>query len=777
MINKSLLPVYFLFIIFFIPSLTNAQTEDTTGVHQMFTMEFDNFLTQEIITAARKSEKLAMASANAIVINRTQIEQRGYTNLIELLNDIPGFDLSIGQPAGEYPSHFYFRGISDVGQTNVLILIDGVIQNDVAMGWARGLGFELPMIDIKRVEVISGPGSALYGANAYAGIVHIITQDKKANNSPHLDARISYGANKTIAPELAFNYKLKNGIKIQLAGRWYYTPGDEGLNRYDPGNYFHNNYEPDSVLTTEHGWIVNERNPDGTRKRISDGFNTSVNNYGIHLNISHNKLRIGAYYWNRFEGLGSYVPGYEYFTNEPSLDYLAHHSGLNFYTQYITDITNKIKSTTLSSFRNTSINPQTGFYYTYKYQSVDNGIDPAVSDKKKSYYAQGFSTRIEQQFDWDISNSNTLTLGIHLEHQTRQHFGISLGQEQDNNTSTVNSTYTSEQTTVQPVYYTLNYSVFAQEEILFNEKLKLNAGVRLDHDEFYGNEINPRLAIISQASDKFYMKLFYGQAYKAPTIFTLHDEWRGNTELQPQEISTYELEFDYIIIDHLQLKVNTYYNHMSNMIVEAQNPDPSQFLIGPNGEKSTFFQNIGSSGIYGATVYGNYFINHAFGMNFNYAYTIGEGFEEMDNISLHKVNFAINYNLKDKVNFNLRANYRGKIKAPETNYYFHKMTEERINEVGYEYITEENPDGYLDGFFLLNITISGFNLFKGFDLQPQIIINNVLNKKYVTMGRQSGSGLRPIDELQPSVFNPKGFIPAYHPQAGREFYLKLIYKL
>ena len=56
-------------------------------------------------------------------------------------------------------------------------------------------------------------------------------------------------------------------------------------------------------------------------------------------------------------------------------------------------------------------------------------------------------------------------------------------------------------------------------------------------------------------------------------------------------------------------------------------------------------------------------------------------------------------------------------------------------------------------------------------LQPQLIIRNLLGEDYVNVGRQSGSGARPVD--QPSVRNPSGFIPGYHPQPGREVLLVL----
>ena len=95
-----------------------AQTQDTTGVHQMLNISFDDLLNTEIVTAAKKSQKTVEAPAGVHVITSAVIKQRGYRNLTEALEDVPGIDFSMKQPSGEYPSHFSFRGISDIGQTN-----------------------------------------------------------------------------------------------------------------------------------------------------------------------------------------------------------------------------------------------------------------------------------------------------------------------------------------------------------------------------------------------------------------------------------------------------------------------------------------------------------------------------------------------------------------------------------------------------------------------------------------------------------------------------------
>ena len=126
----------------------------------------------------------------------------------------------------------------------------------------------------------------------------------------------------------------------------------------------------------------------------------------------------------------------------------------------------------------------------------------------------------------------------------------------------------------------------------------------------------------------------------------------------------------------------------------------------------------------------------------------------------------------------MRGNWVGRVKAPLSNLYFQSKTAATIAALGYDYVTEDNPDGFMDGHFLLNLTLTGRNLFgRNVRLKPQLVVRNLLNSDYAGIGRQSGSGMRPLDDLQPQIQNPSGFIPPYHLQPGREIFLVLQYDI
>ena len=87
-------------------------------------------------------------------------------------------------------------------------MVDGIVRNDVSNGWVRSVGFDFTFTDVDRIEVIAGPGSSLYGANAYAGIVHVITR-KPSSKEPGLTvvSNLLLSNHETVAPEVPISFR------------------------------------------------------------------------------------------------------------------------------------------------------------------------------------------------------------------------------------------------------------------------------------------------------------------------------------------------------------------------------------------------------------------------------------------------------------------------------------------------------------------------------------------------------------------------------------------
>ena len=740
-------------------SLSNF-AQDSIPIDQM---DWKDLVNIKVTSAGKKEQFIKDAPANIIVVTSKQIENRGYLTLQEVFKDLPGFDFAVGLPSGEYPTHFLFRGTGDVGQTKFALYVDGILQNDISNGWFRHVGYNFSLANIERIELVSGPGSALYGSNAFAGFVNIITKERYNIKDKRFQATSNsfVGLNNTVHQDFNGWLKFKNETSLSFTGRYFQTNGDNGQGRFDPGNYFNNNHEPDSVRLLNGGSLGNTLF-NGRKKPLNDGFNTGINDYYFRTRINNKNLDLSASHWRKTEGLGSYVVGYEYFTNDDSKDFKANHLGHSFEMKYSFSPSLKTKSTTRSYFITQKVLPETGFSYTYKFQDVQSN-DSVVPNYKKSYESEGYLMGLEQQIDIKHGARHHLIFGVQLEQKIREFFNIRY--ITDSSKSTLSSI--NQSIDLRPVFFSVNGAVFAQEEYLISTNLLLTAGFRYDYDEFYGGIFNPRIALVSRKREGMNFKLLFGQGFKAPTIFELYDEWRGNSALLPEVIQTSELEFSYTKTN-LNLTLNMFANNLYNSILVQENLDTISNPIGKEGQKAELYQNNGESAIIGYSLRGAWAPFKEFYFSGNYHYLVNNNLKSVDNVAMHKLNFSMNYFLLSKLNINVRGNCVGKIKAPASNLYFYEKTAQSVSDVGYDYVVEDDADGYLDGHFLMHLTLTGKNLItlKTFQLEPFIKLNNIFNVRYAYIGRQSGSGVRPESSIQSTVFNPNGFIPAYHPQQG-----------
>lgn len=142
-----------------------------------------------VVTAAGYEQKLTDAPASVTVITAAELRSRPYTNLLDAMRDVEGIDLGTGQDKSGQGT-ISMRGL---GSDYTLVLIDGKRQNNNGDIYPNGFGgFQsayLPPLDmIERIEVVRGPMSTLYGADAMGGVINIITKkvsDKWVGSMTH----------------------------------------------------------------------------------------------------------------------------------------------------------------------------------------------------------------------------------------------------------------------------------------------------------------------------------------------------------------------------------------------------------------------------------------------------------------------------------------------------------------------------------------------------------------------------------------------------------------
>jgi outer membrane receptor protein involved in Fe transport len=133
----------------------------------------DDIFEEQVVTGSARSSSEAKAPASLTVITGDEIRISGAATIPEILRRVPGVDVAEMNPSDTNVS---FRGFNRRLSNKVLVLVDGRSVYQDFLGGTFWPVVDVALQDIDRIEVIRGPGSALYGANAFAGVVNIITK-------------------------------------------------------------------------------------------------------------------------------------------------------------------------------------------------------------------------------------------------------------------------------------------------------------------------------------------------------------------------------------------------------------------------------------------------------------------------------------------------------------------------------------------------------------------------------------------------------------------------
>ena len=160
-------------VLFSEPAAAQNEQDSSNAIEQLLNIEVTT-----VTGASKYQQELTDAPASVSIITSDEIRKGGFRNLAEILNSVRGFYTT-------YVRSFHnvgVRGFSPLGDvgTRVLLLVDGHRLNDGLLE-AAPMGSDFPVdIDlIDRIEVIRGPGSSLYGTNAFLAVVNVITRSGK----------------------------------------------------------------------------------------------------------------------------------------------------------------------------------------------------------------------------------------------------------------------------------------------------------------------------------------------------------------------------------------------------------------------------------------------------------------------------------------------------------------------------------------------------------------------------------------------------------------------
>jgi iron complex outermembrane receptor protein len=458
-----------------------------------------------ISVATGYGQPLGRAPAIATVITAHDIQKLGATTLVEVLATVPGLYVSTARGLNDI---FVIRGFFDEFNTSVLLLINGIPVNNVVNG-GRPQAWRMPVHNIARVEIIRGPGSALYGADAAAGVINVIT--KTAQEIDGVETGAYAGSFETY------------GSWLQGGGQW----GD-----------------------LEAAFSVEARTTHGYRKTIKADDQTRIDRLlGTQASLAPGPLYTQRDDLNaRLDLKGErwrFRAGYQGFLNvgtgtgttlalDPTGDFSVGLTNADFTYDLMQsgpwDIAAQFSylgTTTEASLTPFPPGAFGGLFkdgirddFHFRVDEVRGGVTALYGGfpKHRLRFGAGFSqARLS-----DIAESRNFRIGPE---------GVPLP------TPFVDVRELGEPPLLSEQDRTLWYGL-VQDEWMFAPDWNLTAGVRLDDYSDFGATINPRLALVWNPSPSLTAKALYGRAFRAPSFTELYGNnlvaVAGNPDLQPE---------------------------------------------------------------------------------------------------------------------------------------------------------------------------------------------------------------------------------------------------
>lgn len=489
------------------------------GAGELAQLSLDDLLHVEVQSASRYAQPLADSPASVTVIDQQELRRQSYRNLAEALSSVRGVYLSNDR---NY-SYLGVRGFNRPGDYNsrILLLTDGARRNDALYDQAQ-IGNEAPIeIDwVRRLEFVSGPASAVYGANALFGIVNAVMLDGADINGARLTVDAGSGRSSRLG--------LLAGQRIDSEHDWFFA-----VAAYAAGG--NDLYFPEFDKGGRNGWA---RGLDGEDYQKAYG-KFRFGNWRLTANLSSRDKNLpNAPFLTAFG-----VPG-THTVDQHSLLELAYDGLLAGGWQ--------------QQFRIF----QGGYRYNGDYQYAGQ------LDNRDQGYANWAGS--DYRLIVNTLPAHKLMLGLETQWNTQlaqRNFDISPA------VSYLDSNRPSH-----------SFGVFAQDEWRLSTQWLLNLGLRYDKHSDYAAIVSPRAALIYQLSDGAILKATVGSAYRAPNAYErFYDDGgvlqKANPALQPERIRSAELAADFRLGQGGRFGVNVYRNDMSDMIDQVLDPADGLYVF------------------------------------------------------------------------------------------------------------------------------------------------------------------------------------------------------
>lgn len=495
-----------------IPMVANATDEQ-----DLFSLSFEDLLNVQVDIASKTSETLSSVPSTMSVFSRKQIQALGVDNAYEVMNFVPGMQSTRGDWVGAVPKD-HARGVY-LDSGNVLVMINGERVNESSFGKASVYMPYIPIEVIEKIEFIRGPGSALYGSNAFLGVMNIVTS------------------------------KERNALQLVV--------GNNG--RYGATGQFNTSFSDDTSLFAS----ISYDQKDG--ESYPQGVKDPLEALYLEAGVDFKKLKLRARY------------------NETSLDEFLNLAGYSTQNQHTSDNTfvgikynwvNNDKLKLDSSYSYTKHNISSAGLIAAFDDIPDFLLGPAwqTTDSK-------FETELSYQFE----NQWQLAAGIEYAEAKQVEAGVRTSYYDDESMLVIIDPAYYQQGIVTvmdfPEFASLKYtfetySAYGQLKIPYSDALTLFVGARYDDVKDIDSKFSPRLAAVYVINPEHTVKVQYGESFRTPVtneLFSNDDVTVGNPSLRSESVKTTELVWHYQTSE-LQANAVLFYNELNDFI----NIEPTQ---------------------------------------------------------------------------------------------------------------------------------------------------------------------------------------------------------
>lgn len=466
-------------------------------------LSLEQLLDVPVTGSTLTEESLKTVPAAVSVFTHEQIERLGVDYLYELLNLVPGFQFNRNASNGAAYT-YSARGRRSTQQSlEVLLLIDGHVVNDPRAG-SPDITLPLyPLARVERLEIIRGPGSAIYGSSAFNGVINIVTRKQQKSIA------LAYGSQQ----------------RRQLESLWSIQVGDWALDSFinaykDNGDEF---VLPDSFTTTS----IATRDP-----RQQFAADLALTRAQTHVALSYYCTETADFYQSENTANG-------YNANERRLWHLALDQGF----AWLPDTQSKI-----------SLSYQQ-FTYDFDLYLTGPGRLAQVSSPSSAEPFKGGARLASESWRFTFSNDWT------IDADSSTQWGLQFARNDETDAS-ARANFDLEQLTQKR--YPINYygepgkvfplgaeasqdniGVYAQYLRNLRESTRLTLGGRYDEYPDITGRFSPRLGVVEQLNDTYSLKLLYGEAFRAPSLTETglmnNPLLFGNPDLTHEIVKTWDL--------------------------------------------------------------------------------------------------------------------------------------------------------------------------------------------------------------------------------------------